>query len=263
MKVLGYGFLIIIAFLLSVPNVAAETYAPGAFDFTTLNSDMILEAKHIVVGEVIDVSFVFTPPGYFDSFSFVTIRVDLDIKQEIVRQEQKETANNAKRRNKKNPTVTLAQLGGPSPDGDYVKIAGLRTLKTGDRVFLRLVPIVDPPLLEHDGQRSDVTVLKYGCRYSLTQEKGKALDETVIKHGWQGMDVTISQMARITRATLKQPKRMKALELRVHALGRPRPVLNASGHLQMPPDARLNIVMDEVATVEAELGLSALKILDK
>ena len=55
--------------------------------------------------------------------------------------------------------------------------------------------------------------------YAVREEGGK-LDKHIIEEGWQGMDVTVLQMTRIVRATLKQPERMRALERRVSKLKR-------------------------------------------
>jgi hypothetical protein len=64
-------------------------------------------------------------------------------------------------------------------------------------------------------------------------------------------------MARIVRATLKRPKRMRTLERRVNALKRPRRYRKRD--VLMSPDARLPVVMKEVAAIEAALNLSPLE----
>ncbi|MCH8292991.1 hypothetical protein IH992_18030, partial [Candidatus Poribacteria bacterium] len=195
----------------------ATTYPEGVFDFTTIHTKTTLEAKHIIVGEVVDVSSVFELPKFNQPFSFVTIHIERDIKQEIKRAAQQGGNRNAGHADESKPTVTFVQLGGPYPDGSVVRASGVPVLKPGDRVFLRLIPTIES--IQHGGQKSDVTISEFACRYSL-KEKGKTLDEHIVKCGWQGMDVTVLQMARITRATLETPERIKALERRMNALAR-------------------------------------------
>ena len=245
-------------FLFSFPTVCTSIYPEGAFDLTTIDTQMTLKAKHIVVGEVVGVSFAFTRPEFKLPSSFVTVRIDLDIKKEIERADHPSAEAKRSQQDqteKDPPTVTFVQVGGPYPDGTVAQAVGVPFLELGDRVFLRLVPTIRA--VTHQDTTSNLTISDFGCKFDL-KENGEALDDHIVQRGWQGMNATVFQMARITRATLKQPKRMESLERRVNALARPRPIINVDGSVHMPDDARFNIVMEEVAAIESELNLPPL-----
>jgi hypothetical protein len=239
-----------ISFLLYFSNAEATTW-PADYKFPTA-TETTLKAKHIVVGEVTHISFVFGLPEFNLPFSFVTIRVDWDIKQAIERAEQQNELpadrpdTDKSKTHGTEPTVTFVQVGGPNADGDTLRVVGSPVLKRKDLVFLRLVPTIRP--IEHDGQQTDVCLDVTSSLYFL-KEESKPLEERLIPWGWGRLDVTVSQMARITRATLKQPERMQALEYRMRELRR----------AQMPKPAQLNLVMREVAGIETELNLSPLQ----
>ena len=279
-KTLSCALLIIGLCLLNFPSMEAGMYPEGAFDFTTLGTKRTLEARHIIVGEVTHVSFVFElqftgpeygPDGWATSgpLSFVTVRVDKDLKKEIERVDNQETKplegkTSEKERETPPQTVTCVQVGGPYPlvkflpffEGGWTTAAGIPVLKRGERVFLRLIPTTSP--VEHKGQTANSITHEFGTIYSVREEEGE-LDKHIIERGWRGMDVTVLQMTRIVRATLKQPERMRALERRVSRL-KPMPIVfdvNGQPHRMQSAD-RLPIVMDEVRAIETELNLSPL-----
>ena len=64
--------------------------------------------------------------------------------------------------------------------------------------------------------------------------------------------MTVLEMTRIVRATLKKPRRMRTFERRVGKLKRPGFIDIATGNAT---DTRLPVVMNEVAAIEAELKL--------
>ena len=267
-KTLWCALLIIGLCLLNFPSMEAGMYPEGAFDFTTLGTERILEATHIVVGEVRHVSFVFEYEDW-GSLSFVTIRVDKDIKQEIGHVDNQETRpleGQASKKECETPpqTVTCVQVGGPYPlvkflpffEGGWTTAAGVPVLKRGERVFLRLIPMPSP--VEHKGQTANSITHEFGTMYAVREEGGE-LDKHIIEEGWKGMDVTVLQMARIVRATLKQPERMRTLERRVSGLKRRPLVRDVNGRLRpKQPDDRLPIAMDEVRAIETELKLPPL-----
>ena len=267
-KTLWCALLIIGLCLFNFPSMEAGMYPEGAFDFTTLGTKRTLEATHIIVGEVRHVSFVFEYKDW-GSLSFVTIRVDKDIKQEIGHvdnQETKPLEGQASEKESETPpqTVTCVQVGGPYPlvkflpffEGGWTTAAGVPVLKRGERVFLRLIPM--PSLVEHKGQTANSITHEFGTMYSV-REEGDELDKHIIERGWQGIDVTVLQMTRIVRATLKQPERMRTLERRVSGLKRMPIVFDVNGRpRRMQPDGRLPVVMDEVKAIETELNLSPL-----
>ena len=260
--------LLIIGLCLVNFSSMGSQYPEDAFDFTIIATERTLEARHIIVGKVTHVSFVFELEGW-DTLSFVTIRVDKDLKQEIGHvdnQETKPPEGQVSEKESETPpqTVTFVQVGGPYrlfdflpfPDGDWVTAAGIRTLKRGERVFLKLLPTTSP--VEHNKRIANSYPCDHGSIYSV-REEGDELDKHIIERGWQGMDVTVLQMTRIVRATLKQPERMRTLERRVSGLKRRPIVFDVNGRpRRMQPDDRLPIVMDEVGAIETELNLPPL-----
>lgn len=241
------------------------SYAEG---YTKTTTDMTLEARHIIVGKVVHVSFVFEQ-GFSGPQSLVTVRVDKDIKREIERADNQPTNPPQRQASKKDrktspQLVTFVQVGGPYrlfdflpfPNGNWVTAAGVRTLKRGEHVFLKLLPTTSP--VEHNGKTADSYPQDRGSIYSI-RGKGGELDEHIIERGWLGMDVTVLQMTRIVRASLKQPERMRTLARRVSKLKRMPFVRDVNGRLRRKqPDDRLPIVMDEVTAIETELNLSPL-----
>lgn len=267
-KTLGCALLIIGLCLVNCASMEAKTYPEGAFDFTTLGTKRTLEAAHIIVGEVTHVSFVFEYEDW-GPLSFVTVRVDKDIKREIERvdnQETKPLEGKASEKERETPpqTVTCVQVGGPYPmfkflpffEGGWTTAAGVPVLKRGERVFLKLIPMTSP--VEHKGQTANSITHEFGTMYAVREEGGE-LDKHIIEKGWQGMEVTVLQMTRIVRSALKQPERMRALERRVHGLKRMPFVFDVNGRLRRKqPDDRLPVVMDEVKAIETELNLRPL-----
>ena len=249
--------LILILSLVCLLNCSASLYPEGTFDFTTLATKRTLEAPHIIVGEVTHVSFVFEREEYAPS-SLVTVRVDKDIKGDIERADNQETnppQRQASGEEGETPpqTITFVQTGGPWHDGGWVKAQGIRLLKKGDYVFIRLAPTAQP--VRHNGQTVNSCTAEYGTTYSV-EEKGDGIDEHIIKRSWQRLDMTVLEMTRIVRTTLKQPERMRTLERRVSKLKRPNFIDIDAGKA---PDPRLPVVMNEVKAIEAELELPLLE----
>ncbi len=243
--------------------VHCDSMALYVEDPTKPKKNLTLEAKHIIVGKVVHVSFVFDGDDYGPR-SLVTVRVEKNIKQAIERADNPKEG--ASKQDPKPPcrTVTFVQVGGPYrlfdflpiPSGDWVTAAGVDVAKRGDRVFLKLLPLTSP--VEHNGRTADSYPQHYGSIYPVRAE-GETLDEHIIERGWWSMDVTVLQMTRIVRATLKQPKRMQALASRVSKLKRMPFVYDAQGRFRpKQPDDRLPIVMDEVTAIEKELNLPPL-----
>lgn len=276
--------------LLNFPSMEAGLYPEGAFDFTTMATDRTVEATHIIVGVVTDVSFVFYRE-YCAPCSLVTVRVAKDMKAEVERAANRETdllGGQASSEDRETPpkTVTFVQEGGPRLDDgiivQWVTVVGVRVLKKGDYVFLMLLPVNKP--FEHNGHSINSATHEYGTMFSVREDgaevdkhilkkflstlsrikaRADGLDKHIIEEGWSRMDVTVLQMARIVRATLKQPERMRTLERRVHGLKKRMPrmpiVRDVNGRLRRKqPRGLLKAVMDEVTTIEAELNLPPL-----
>ena len=243
--------------------VHCDSMALYVEDPTKPKKNLTLEAKHIIVGKVVHVSFVFNRDDYGPR-SLVTVRVEKDIKKEIERADN--LKEGASKQDPKPPCrpITFVQVGGPYrlfdflpiPSGDWVTAAGVDVAKRGERVFLRLLPLTSP--VEHNGRTADSYPQDHGSIYPV-REEGKKLDEHIIERGWMAMDVTVLQMTRIVRATLKQPKRMQALASRVSKLKRMPFVYDAKGRFRpKQPDDRLPVVIDEVTAIERELNLPPL-----
>jgi len=214
--------------------VDATTFDQNEIDLSTIDTRNILQAKQIIVGEIADISFVFKDPNFPNCpLSLVMIRIERDIKQEAERD------NPPDKRPERDRTLTFAGVGGPNPDGIITEVAGFPVFEPGERVFLCLVPTIHP--IEHAGQKVNVTSPSVGGRYPI--KRGKNPDEDIIQRSWKGLDVTVSQMIRIVRTTLKQPEQMRALERRIYELGR----------AQMPKAARLDILLREVGAIEANM----------
>ena len=137
-KTLWCALFIIGLCLLNFPSMEAGLYPEGAFDFTTMGTDRTVEATHIIVGVVTDVSFLLEREWYVPS-SLVTVRVDKDMKAEAERTDNQEIDHlegQAVDRETPPKTVTFVQEGGPRLDDgiivQWVTAAGLRVLKKGD-----------------------------------------------------------------------------------------------------------------------------------
>ena len=246
MKPLCYLLMLTVLVPLLISIEGTCSLEGGEIDFATIGTRRILEAKHIVVGEVIDVSNVFqATKDHYSPISFVTFRVDLDIKNAIERAEKTSNAEN-----QKPPadglTLTFAQNGGPNPDGTWTEVAGIHLFKPGERVLLFLAPTLQP--LRNENREVKV-YSPYVHGYFAVEQTGKSVYENKIEYGWQRLDMTVLEIARIVRATLKQPERMRRLEQQVHELRK----------IQMPKEGVQGVALSEVTAIEAEFNLPSLE----
>ena len=122
-----------------------------------------------------------------------------------------------------------------------MEAVGIRLLKQGDYVFLRLVPSGYP--VTHNGKTVNSCTVEYGTMYSV-EEEGDELDQHIIKKGWQDLDVNVMEMTRIVRTTLKRPEEMRTLEREMSGLRR-----------SMAKEARIQMLMNEVTNIETSLNL--------
>ena len=234
--------LLLTLFLACLPNCYALLYPADAFDFTTLNTKRTLEARHIIIGKVTHVSSVFKRGEYLPS-SLVTVRIDKDIKEQIDRLTNQGLTPKSEGEKQTPPrrTVTFVQVGGPRRDGTgWVKVSGFRVLKEGDYVFLKLMPANDP--FERDGHSINSATSSFATMYTVLRD-GNDVDSHIIPNAWQRIDMTVIQMARIIRATLKTPELMRDLERRL------------SGLKHLAQDVRIQDVMNEVMDIEEGLSL--------
>ena len=242
--------LILTLSLVCLVNYSVASYPEGAWDLTTIATKATLEATHIVVGEVIHVSFVFYYVGA-DPLSIVTLRVDKDIKAEI---EKDDTPPKylpppfivigtpwEGRLPPPIEIVSFVQVGGPWKSGGRVSAAGLPVLKVGDYVFLRLRPT--NYTVRHNGNEYNSVTDAHGTVYTV-QKRGDDIDDYIIEKGWQKLDFNVLDMIRIVRATLEQPETMRTLEREVNRTWR-----------DVPKEVRLNNIMDTVAEIEETLNL--------
>ena len=252
MNATRFVILTLTLFLVCSLNHSLALY-PEGIDFSATTT--ILDATHLVVGEITDVSFVFelrfTGPEYPDGWatsgplSIVTFRVDMDMKEAIDRAE-----NPDKPKDEAN-TIRFAQVGGPDRDGNVTEAAGVRRLKKGEYVFLKLVPSNYP--ITHNGITVHDCPRDIGSMYDVEKKGKDNVDKHIITRGWSRLDVTVLDMTRIVRATLKKPETMRPLAKKISRLGH----LAALGRLA--EDLRLQMVMDTVAEIEKELKLPDLK----
>jgi len=233
-------------------NDAVASYPEGTWDMTTIATKSTLEATHIVVGEITDVSFVFYHADTTDPLSIVTVRVDKNIKAEIERvanavgrvSEEHDAAapGGLTSEDDESPeTISFLQVGGPRENGGRVRAVGLPVLKVGDNVFLRLRPT--NYTVSHNGTDYNSITDAAGTVYSVEVD-GDDVDQHIIKKGWQELDINVADMTRIVRTTLEQPETMRTLE---------REVNETRGDVVQ--DVHLTNIMDTVAEIEETLNL--------
>ena len=241
--------ILILALSLVCLHSPASLYPEGTFDFKTMPVTSTLDATHLVVGEITDVSFVFElvfseePTEYSSSgpLSIATLRIDWDMKEVIDR------AENPKKPKSENETGTISfvQVGGPAADGHVVEAGGYRLLKKGDYVFLKLVRSNYP--VTNNGITARVTTREHGTMYDV-EEKGKDnVGDHIILNAWSKLDMTVLDMTRIVRATLKKTEAMRQLNEKMNRLR------------NLAEAAQLQMIMDKVGEIEKELKLPELK----
>ena len=227
----------------------ASLYPENTFNFKTLPTTSTLDATHLVVGEITHVSFVFEivfseGPEYSSSgpLSIATLRIDWDMKETIDRAENP----NEPRSVNETDTVSFVQVGGPLPDGDVVYASGYRLLKEGDYVFLKLVrsnyPVTNQGVTVHASTR------EHGTMYDVKKKGKDNVGKHIITRGWNKLDVTVLDMNRIVRSTLKKTEAMRSLDEEMNSLH------------HLGDQARLQMLMDKVEEIERELELPELNI---
>ena len=245
---------LILILTLSLAPFLTTSYAlqvvDGSVDLNTIATTSTLDATHLVVGEVIHVSFVFqmdVDGGTTGPLSIVTLRVDWDMKKEI---EGAENDPPKKGKSDEEPeqvveeleqVVLFSQIGGPYPDGDYVEAAGIRLLELGDYVFLRLSPTTFP--ITNSAVTVNNCTKAFGAVHTVDDEGNEDIDQHIIKKGWRSLDLTVVEMTRIVRATLKRPEEMRAFE---------RDLTGPTKEL------RYKALMDKVKSIEGDLSLREL-----
>ncbi len=242
MQTLWVLLLVMMAFAMPAEAVLwPPDFEPPTIIETTLKS------KHIVLGTVIDVSdTVWNHPVFDFPMSLVTFRIERDLLDEIARAENEEALDDEKEK-----ISYFAQEGGKD-----VEIVGIPSLEVGDRAFLRIVPMKAEIVI--NGIRTNLSFEVFGGIYrrDRLQKNPKAENDPIVAFGWGGMHMTVSELARITRATLKRPKQMQSLERRLLSLKGTHGM--RLGKLVMPPDSRMNIAFDEIKAIETELKLPPL-----
>ena len=226
-------------------NLFALQVVEGTVDFDTLATTSTVNATHLVVGEVIDVSFVFQMEidgGTTGPLSIVTLRVDWDMKKEIERAENDHPDEDKPDDEPEQQLVLFSQIGGPYPDGGYVEVAGVRLLKVGDYVFLRLSATTFP--ITNNGVTVNNCTKIHGAVHTIDDKGNDDIAEHIIKRGWRHLDLSVGKMTRIVRVTLKRPEEMRAFERDLDA-----PV----------KESRYQTLMSKVKSIEEELNLPELK----
>ena len=212
----------------------AGIYSEDAIDFASLATTMTLNATDLIVGEVIHVSFVFEQ-NTSGPISLVTVQVDKDMKEAIMRADNPTENQEPEESKADEQTISFVQVGGPLPDGDVVEAAGVRRLKEGDYVFLRLVPSGYP--VTHNGQTVHSCTEEYGTMFDV-EKTGDNVDQHMIKNVWNRLNISVLDMIRIVRATLRQPEQMRSLDRDMNELK------------YLTEEARLEMLMDKVKDIE-------------
>ncbi len=235
----------IFSFTLLAFSAIAVTW-PADYKFPT-TAETTLKSKYIVLGKVIKVE------PLDNSHSLVTVGVERDVLEEIRRSDSGETDRGDKD-DKEMKTVAFFQEGGPTVDGYETELVGLPVLKMGDRRFMAITPAKHP--VKVNGQVYDLIVDWWGGGGSRVHPNPEAPDDPLVQFWWGGLHLTVSQVARITRAILKAPERMESLEKHINAIkGTHRVVM---GKLVMAPDAKMDLAFNEISAIERELKLPLL-----
>ena len=235
---------LILALSLVCLHSPASLYPEGTFDFKTMPITSTLDATHLVVGEITDISFVFElvfseAPEYSSSgpLSIATLRIDWDMKEVF---DRAENPNKPKSENETD-TIHLVQPGGPTPDGDIVEAAGYRLLRKGDYVFLKLVRSNYP--VTNKGITARVSTREHGTMYDVEKKGKDNVGGHIINNAWNKLDITVLDMTRIVRATLKKTEAMRLLDEKIDR------------HRHLGDKARFQMLMDKVKEIEKDSKL--------
>ncbi len=135
-------------------------------------------------------------------------------------------------------SVSFSQIGGPYPNGDIVQAVGLPLLEVGDYVFLRLSPTRYP--VTNNELTVNACTTAYGAVHVVDEDGNDDIADHTVKKSWRSLDVSVADMTRIVRATLKRPNEMRAFERDLTAPAK---------------EARYQVLMEKIKRIERDLGL--------
>ena len=199
---------LILALSLICYHAFASLVDESTVDFDVLATTTTLKATHLIVGEVIEVSFVFEQEidgGTTGPLSIVKVQIASDMKKMIEHAENDEDEDDTPEQ-----FVSFSQLGGPYEGGGVVEAVGFPLLEVGDYVFLRLSP--RRWALTHNGVTVESCIEMYGTVYEIDKKGSDDIANHVIVKAWKNLDLSVDDMTRIVRATLKRPDEMKRFE---------------------------------------------------
>ena len=186
-------------------------------DFDALATTTTLKATHLIVGEVIEVSFVFEKErgnATTGLLSIVKVRVVSDMKKTIEDAEAVAAAENVDGESDGDDAseqfVFFTQRGGPYEAGGMVEAVGFPLLEVGDYVFLRLSPRTW--VITHNGVTVESCIEMFGTVYEIDKNDSDDITDHIIVKSWKDLDLSVNDMTRIVRATLKRPDEMKRFE---------------------------------------------------
>ena len=240
MKAQRFVTVILALWLASFLNHAfAGVITEDEIDFSTLATTSTLNATQLVVGEVVDVSFVFQQEvngGTTGPLSIVKVSIATDMKEVIGSAENDDPDEDAEQ------FVSFSQVGGPLPNGDIIEAVGFPLLEVGDYVFLRL------PSRRWAITNNGVTVNScteiYGTVYAVDKQGNDNVADHVITKAWRNLDLNVADMTRLVRAILRNPEEMRTLERDLNA---------------PEEDARYEALMNKIEVIEKTLALPDLE----
>ena len=204
---------LILALSLICYHAFASLVDESTVDFDALATTTTLKATHLIVGEVIEVSFVFEQEidgGTTGPLSIVKVQIATDIKKTIEDAENDEDEDDTPEQ-----FVSFSQVSGPFANGDIVEAEGFPLLEVGDYVFLRLSP--RRWSITNNGVTVTSCTEKFGTVYEIDKNGSDDIADHVIMKAWKNLDLSVADMTRIVRATLKRPDEMRTFERNLNA----------------------------------------------
>lgn len=207
-------FVILILVLSLICGHVFASMIDESVDLSTLATTSTLEATHLIIGEITAVSFTFKQErgnATTGHLSIVKARVVNDMKKTI---EDAEAVANIDGENAEDDAseqfVYFTQRGGPYQGGGVIEAVGFPLLEVGDYVFLRLLPRIRA--ITHNGVTAESCTEMIGTVYEIDKQGSRDIADHVIVKSWKNLDLSVDDMTRIVRATLKRPDEMKRFE---------------------------------------------------
>ena len=207
---------LILALSLICGHIFASLIDESTVDLDALATSMTVNATHLIIGEVVDVSFVFEKErgnATTGLLSIVKVRVVSDMKKTIEDAEAVENVDgesDGAEDDASEQFVFFTQRGGPYSGGGMVEAVGFPLLEVGDYVFLRLSPRTW--VITHNGVTVESCIEMFGTVYEIDKNGSDDIADHIIVKSWKNLDLSVDDMTRIVRATLKSPDEMERFE---------------------------------------------------